>query len=72
MRTKTKNGGFIQTFHAIVRIDRLTGTETQLTRWDMRKDKVISNFRRSSHHGHGGKLVLRTKGFLTPPREVAA
>ncbi len=72
MKKHLPTGGFIQTFHAIFRVDRLTGAETQLTRWDKRKDKVLSRFRRSSHHGHGGKLIVKTQGFVTPPREVAA
>lgn len=70
MKKRTQDGGFWQTFHAVFRVDRLTGSETQLTRYDRRKDKVISNYRRSSHHGHGGKIIIRTTPFFTPPRAV--
>jgi uncharacterized protein (UPF0303 family) len=72
MKKTNQDGSFTQTFHAIFRMDRLTGAETKLTRWDRRKDKVISKFRRSSHHGHGGTIIIRTKAFFTPARLVEA
>ena len=61
MRRKFADGSFVSTMYAIF------DGEKQATRWDPRKDKVISAFRRSNpaHKPYS----IRRKAFITPARE---
>lgn len=83
MKKRLQDGGFLQTYHAIVAIPRSQpemnpGTKGEpahriIIGWDKRKDKVLSSFNRLVRSGNhrvnvDEQVVCLTKAFVTPPR----
>lgn len=75
MKIHKPDGSFLQTMHAV--FDK----GVQLTHWDTRKDNTIAAFLRSQQGKdlRSGKIAkdtqrfeLRSKVFITPPKEKAA
>lgn len=67
MKKKLSNGAIGRLYWGVFK----DGTEEQVVRWDMRKDKVISTARRLMRANGKLKLIIRSKWFVTPPKETA-
>ena len=65
MKHTFANGNTGQTMHAIFDGDK------QITRWDPRRDKVLSSFR---HSGYSKKktYTIKMQVFVSPPRHLVA
>ena len=65
MKVKLSTGAIVRVMWAVFDPEK----NTQLVRWDMRRDKVVSTARRLARSGYKGALQLRSQKFITPPQE---
>jgi hypothetical protein len=65
MKIVSPDGKIVQTLFAVFQGDK------QVTRWDPRKDKVISKFRRG-HRDHSLQYTVRKTVFITPAKGGAS